>query len=116
VYLCDITGLHKKFPKILTVDTLQSFRTCTDFAQFLTTDIRVIFKAEYIAFFYSLFFFSCFFYSFVSSLTIFSLSFSSFIFSFFLCSFLTLYVVIKMVKNEKHMRASSNVILLGDNI
>jgi hypothetical protein len=76
VYLCDITGLHKKFPEILTADILQSFRTCTDFAQFLMTDIRVIFKAECIAFFYSLFFFSCFLLFFFFYLLFFSLFFS----------------------------------------
>jgi hypothetical protein len=79
-------------------------------------DIHVIFKVECITFFYFLFFFFCFFCSFVSSLTIFSLSFSSFIFSFFLCSFLTLYIVIKIVKTEKYMRASFNATLLGNNI
>jgi hypothetical protein len=117
MYLCDITGLHKKFPKILNADTFQSFRTYTDFAQFLTMNIRIIFKTECIAFFYSLFFFSCFLlFLCYSSLIIFSLFFSFFIFSSFFYSFFTLYIVIKMIKTEKHMRASSNATFLGDNI
>jgi hypothetical protein len=117
MYLYNITGLHKKFPEILTGDTLKSFQTYTEFAQFLTTNIHYIFKAECIAFFYCLFLFSfslLFFLLFFSSLLLFSLFFFSFLFFFF--SFLTIYVVIKMVKTEKNTRTSLNIAVLDNNI
>jgi hypothetical protein len=114
MYLCDITGLHKKFSEILNTDIFQSFQICTNFTQFLMTDIHVIFKAKCITFFYFLFFFSCFFCSFVSSLIIFSLFFFFYLLLFFV--FFTLYVVIKIVKIEKYMRIFSNATLLSNNI